>query len=129
MEIHVCCAVIIDAFGKILVCRRKQYAERGGKWEFPGGKIESGESREDCLRREIMEELGVEIRIGIPLIEVHHAYPDKDIILCPFICRLEDNFPIRLIGHDSALWVEKSMLADLDWSEADLGVVNQLLEA
>ena len=71
---HIGVAVITDAQGKILIDRRKQEGLLGGLWEFPGGKIEPGESVEDCVKREIKEELGIEIEVGSRLITIDHAY-------------------------------------------------------
>lgn len=80
-RIHVMAAVIRDAQRHILIAKRPDSAHQGGLWEFPGGKLEDGESRFDGLQRELREELGIEVREARPLIDLHHDYPDKHIRL------------------------------------------------
>ena len=80
------------------------------KWEFPGGKIDKGEAEEDCLHREIMEELRVRIRIHRRLPETYHRYDEKEILLIPFVCSL-DSGVIHLTEHASFQWLSG---ADLD---------------
>lgn len=124
--IHVTCAIIVHN-DKILICQRSEMMSMPLKWEFPGGKIEPGESNEECLRREIREELGVEISIGKSLKPVVHKYPSFSICLYPFVCALEGGEMI-LAEHVQALWVPADVLMDYDWAEADVPVVNAYLE-
>ncbi|MGQ9659268.1 MAG: Nudix family hydrolase [Thermochromatium sp.] len=79
--IHVMAGVIPDAEGRILVTRRLDHVPQGGLWEFPGGKLEPGESPEAGLVRELAEELGIQVRTSRPLIRVHHDYGDRHILL------------------------------------------------
>ena len=79
--IHVVAAAIVDADARVLISRRAEDSHQGGLWEFPGGKIESGETPEDALRRELAEELGIELVNARRLIRVPHDYADKSIIL------------------------------------------------
>lgn len=79
--IHVAAAVLVDAAGEVLVARRHAHAHQGGLWEFPGGKVEPGESALQALRREIHEELGLDVIEARPLIRVPHDYPDRRVLL------------------------------------------------
>lgn len=96
------------------------------KWEFPGGKIEENETAEECLIREIKEELNIEIEITGSLSPNDHQYPDKLIRLIPFICR-QVGGEIILKEHDDYKWMDVKDLLDLDWAEADVGVVEEYL--
>jgi len=96
------------------------------KWEFPGGKIHAGETPEECLRRELTEELGITARIGQALPPTTHQYPDFTITLYPFFCAIESG---DLIPHEHAelAWLKPDELLFLDWAEADRPVVNSCL--
>ena len=80
-EVHVAVGVILDAQHRVLIARRAQDAHQGGLWEFPGGKLETGESVIEGLARELREELGIEIGRTSPLLEVRHDYGDKAVRL------------------------------------------------
>ena len=80
-RIHVMAAVIRDAEQRILIAKRPDHAHQGGLWEFPGGKLEPGESRLEALQRELREELGITVQQARPLIDLQHNYPDKHIRL------------------------------------------------
>ena len=96
------------------------------KWEFPGGKIEAGESPEECLIRELMEELGVSVRIGSALPPATHRYPDFTVTLYPFICRLAGG-TITMHEHHALKWIEPERLSELDWAAADLPVIGEYM--
>src|ERR1017187_7910806 len=81
-------AALIFRSGKVLITQRHANAHLGGLWEFPGGKREAGETFEECLAREIREELGVEISVGKLFEEITHAYDEKAVRLKFFVCRL-----------------------------------------
>ena len=96
------------------------------KWEFPGGKIEAGESPEECLSRELREELGISVLIGTALPPVTHGYPDFTVTLYPFTCRLAEGV-ITMHEHHALEWIEPQRLGELDWAAADLPVIDAYL--
>jgi len=95
------------------------------KWEFPGGKIEAGESLEEALIREIREELSVDIAVEDLIDVVEHSYPDFDITMHVFFCRCVQG-EITLREHLAHRWLVKETIADLDWAEADVPIVKKL---
>lgn len=97
------------------------------KWEFPGGKVETGESKEGCLEREIREELGLEIEVGTALIAVEHRYPDFSLRLYPFLCKWTGG-SLAIAEHAQAIWVDKNELQNYDWAEADIPIVNEFIQ-
>lgn len=123
-QVEVCCA-IIEKDEKILAARRALDKSMGGKWEFPGGKVEPNENPEDALVREIREELGCEITVLSPAPPVSHAYADFTIKLIPFHCALTLGEPAAL-EHECIGWYTRSELLTLDWAEADLPIVDHL---
>src|SRR5580698_6479366 len=86
-------AALIFREGKLLITQRHAKAHLGGCWEFPGGKRETGETFEECLVREIREELGVEIAVGELFEEISHAYPEQSVHLKFFVCKLVSGEP------------------------------------
>ena len=92
------------------------------KWEFPGGKIKTDETPESALLREIIEELGVDIKILKSLTPYTHSYPTITVTLYPFICTIIDG-DIKLHEHEALAWLPPDKLNTLDWAEADLPVV------
>jgi len=124
--IPVTCA-IIEHEGKVLIAQRNSTTSNANHWEFPGGKQEAGESAEECLAREILEELSINIFITGKLDPVVHNYPDKTISLSPFICNY-DGGPISPEEHKKVLWVKPDELPRFQWSAADIKVWKQYLE-
>ncbi len=118
--IKVSCAVIVYQ-GKLLAAQRGQRKSNGGFWEFPGGKVEPGETPRECLHREIMEELGINITILGSLPSVLHQYPGKCIELIPFVCGYSGE-KIVLIEHQKTAWISPEDLPMLQWSAADVKV-------
>ena len=93
------------------------------KWEFPGGKIRTGETPDECLRREIIEELGITIAVKEPLQPTTHDYPAVTVTLYPFICSIIAG-EIKLYEHVAMTWLPPSELTGLDWAEADIPVLS-----
>ena len=124
--IDVACAIIIREDGKVLVTQRSQHMKLPLKMEFPGGKVEPGEMPENCLIREIQEELAVRIEIISEMPSNRHNYPDFRINLIPFVCRIIAG-TIALNEHAAYAWLEADQLNDLDWAAADIPVVQNYL--
>ena len=118
-------AALIFREGKLLIAQRHADAHLGGLWEFPGGKREPGETFEQCLVREIREELGVEISVGELFEEVVHDYPEKSVHLKFFICRLVSGQP-QPLGCAAVKWIEKSELAAHEFPAADAQLLEKL---
>ncbi len=122
---EVVCALIRDDQGRVLAGQRPPGKALAGKWEFPGGKIEPGESPEAALQREIREELGCEIEIGVALPVVHHEYTGGLIELRPFLARVVAGTPSAR-EHAALAWVAIGEAAGIDWAEADRPVLAAL---
>ena len=124
--VPVLAGLIYDAAGKLLIARRKAGLANGGKWEFPGGKLQQGESPEACLEREIAEELGISIAVERPYLLVNHEYPDKSILLISYICRFRGG-EWQLTDHDRVEWRSAAQLAEVEFSAADVPIVNKII--
>ncbi len=120
-------AGIIFSSGKILIARRKRGEALEGFWEFPGGKIEEGETAEECLEREILEELGLKIKAGEIIAEVCHSYPGLDIILIAVTAEKVSG-TITLRVHDMYEWVYAEDLTKYRFAQADIPVCRILAD-
>ncbi len=114
---EVTCAIIRQE-GKILVVQRSDSMPHPQKWEFPGGKIKTGESPEKCIRREIREELSINVKVEALLPTVVHTYGDITIRLLPFICSV-DSGRIILTEHSCYKWMDPDQLELVDLLDAD----------
>ncbi|MGB7747612.1 MAG: 8-oxo-dGTP diphosphatase MutT [Verrucomicrobiia bacterium] len=121
-------AALIFRSGKLLITQRLAEAHLGGLWEFPGGKRAPDETFEQCLVREIREELGVEISVGELFESVTHAYPEKTVHLKFFVCRLRGGEP-QPLGCKAIKWADKSELADYEFPAADAQLLEKLRDA
>jgi len=118
-------AALIFRDGRLLITQRHAKSHLGGLWEFPGGKREPGETFEQCLIREIREELGVEISVGELFEDISHTYPEKSVRLKFFICRLLSGEP-QPLDCAAVKWVEKSELATHAFPAADAQLLEKL---
>jgi len=105
-----------------LCAQRSESMKHPLKWEFPGGKVKENENLEACLKREIKEELGVEIEILERLPSNFHIYSNFKLELIPFRCSLQ-TYEIDLLEHSRVLWLPIEKLKELDWAEADVPIV------
>lgn len=121
--ISVTCAIIYFD-NKVLAVQRSATMSLPLKWEFPGGKIEPGENEIDCIKREISEELNIDIKIRGKLTPVIHQYPNFKIHLIPFIADYVSG-DMTLREHADHLFLNKEELNTLDWAEADLPILNE----
>jgi len=119
-------AGLISREGCYLITRRKAGVHLGGLWEFPGGKREPGESLEDCLRREVREELGVEITRPALFRVIHHDYPEMSVELHFFRCSIREG-QTRPLGCEDLRWVAPEEMAQYEFPPADQPLVRSLL--
>lgn len=124
--INVTCAIILKD-KKILVAQRSEKMKLPLKWEFPGGKLEFNESEVDCIKREIKEEININIEILQKLSSNTHDYGAFKINLIPFLAQYISG-EIKLAEHIDYKLLEKSQLLNLDWAEADLPIVEEFLK-
>ena len=123
--INVVAAVIKDENEKILITQRNLKKAQGGLWEFPGGKIEPNETRENAIVREIKEELDIDIEVKSYLSEKVFNYPEKDINLIALECK-KINGEIRLLEHEAYKWVSKNELDNFEFAPADLFIIEKI---
>lgn len=119
-------AAIIQKENKILATKRG-YGEFINLWEFPGGKIESGETKEQALVREIKEELNIEISVDKFAIDIEYQYPNFYLFMSCFMCSIKEG-SIELLEHNDGKWITKEELNTLNWLPADIDAVNYLKE-
>jgi 8-oxo-dGTP diphosphatase len=119
--IEVTCAIIRNEDGEVLVVQRGAESDHPLKWEFPGGKTRNNESHEECIIREIEEELSLDIVICDSLTPVDHDYGNKQVRLIPFVCDTLLDLPV-LHEHNAYRWVEPVELAAIDFTGADIPV-------
>ena len=120
--LHVAVGVILDADKRILISRRANEAHQGGLWEFPGGKVETAESVQVALARELLEELGIQIGVISPLLRVEHDYSDKSVVLDVWVVPEFTGVPKGCEGQPLA-WVALQDLESYQFPEANAPIV------
>jgi len=128
LKLEVVAAIILND-NKILCVQRNKnkYDYISYKYEFPGGKVEPGESKEAALRREIREELNMDIDIQYDFLVVQHEYPDFKLTLHSYICSCE-NTDMELSEHLDFKWLPLDEIGTLDWAAADVPIVRKLMK-
>ncbi|HSW62100.1 MAG TPA: (deoxy)nucleoside triphosphate pyrophosphohydrolase [Dissulfurispiraceae bacterium] len=126
-HLHVACA-IIEQDSKALTVQRSDRMSLPLKWEFPGGKVEPSELPQDCLRRELIEELGLHIIIEHVLPSHTHNYPAYTVTLYPFVCSIASG-ELSLHEHAAFAWLPPETMRSLDWAAADLPVIQTYLNS
>ena len=119
-------AAIVFWSNKILLARRKLDAPQGGLWEFPGGKQEAGETLEECLHRELKEEIDIEVSRVHHFQTLRHQYPEKEVELNFFTCVLTEG-SAKAIGCIEVAWVDIHELVSYEFPEADRPVIRKIL--
>lgn len=122
-HIEVVAAIIID--GEKIFATQRGYGEFKDGWEFPGGKMEQGETPKQALQREIREELTIEIEVGELFDTIEYDYPSFHLTLHCFFCTIRSG-EVVLKEHESAKWLTKESLDSVDWLPADVGLIEKL---
>ena len=120
-------AAVIERDGKIFATQRG-YGEYKDWWEFPGGKIEPGETLCDALKREIMEELNTEINIDKFLLTINYDYPNFHLTMHCFLCSVISG-NLELLEHENARWLSPSELKSVEWLPADIEVLDFIIDS
>lgn len=127
MDVTEVVAALIGRDGRFLICQRPAHKARGLLWEFVGGKVEPGETKEQALVRECREELGVTVRVGEIFLEVTHAYPDLTVHLTLFRAAITEGTPLRL-EHNDLRWITAAEIPRYDFCPADEVILQKLME-
>ncbi len=121
---QVVAALIWDG-DRFMICQRPSHKKRGLLWEFVGGKVEPGESREEALIRECREELDIAVEVKEVFMEVVHEYPDMTVHLTLFNAAISDGTP-RLLEHNDIRWITAGQIDEYDFCPADYEILNAL---
>lgn len=124
-KIHVVAAVIENEKGEILAALRSSEMSLANYWEFPGGKIELGETKEQALRREIQEELGCTIEVGSPVEDTIYEYDAFTVRLETFMAKIVEGEPVAS-EHAELRWLSRNELFELEWAPADIPAIDKL---
>ena len=125
-RVHVAVGVIINSQQEFLLAKRLDHLHQGGKWEFPGGKVERGETVTEALKRELKEEVNIDISSSSPLMEISHDYPDKQVLLdIHLVCHFEGE--ATGLEKQEICWVPKSELEHYEFPEANQPILEKIL--
>ena len=125
--VEVAAGVIYNPEGEILIAKRADNQHQGGLWEFPGGKIEQGESAQQALARELHEELAIEVRASEPLVRIAHDYTDKSVVLDVW-CVTAFSGEARGVEGQPLAWVSVDQLTDYEFPAANEPIIAAVLE-
>lgn len=127
--IHVSAAIIFDLKSDVkkVFATQRGYGSMKGGWEFPGGKLEEGESGEECIKREILEELETEISVESKLGTVEYDYPDFHLVMDCFVCSVVTG-ELKLLEHEDAKWLDSDSLMSVNWLPADVLILDKVKE-
>lgn len=118
-------AALVFHLGRLLITQRPFGGHLGGLWEFPGGKREPGETFEECVARELREELEMVVLPGATLGEVRHTYPEKEVLLKFIRCRWVGGIP-KAVGCQDFAWIKREQLGDYTFPAADRSLLEEL---
>jgi 8-oxo-dGTP diphosphatase len=126
-RVHVAVGIIINPIGEILLAKRHDHLHQGGKWEFPGGKVESDETVTQALIRELKEEVGLLVSTSSAFMTISHDYPDKQVLLD---IHLVQDFSGEAIGAEGQqiAWVSQAQLKDYEFPEANLPILEKIYQ-
>ncbi len=117
-------AAVVRREGRVMICQRRPEVHNGLKWEFPGGKIEPGESPEDALERELYEELALRAEVGRVIDAVHYRYPEREVLVLFYDCRIAAGEP-EAVDCNAVVWARPEALSGYDFAGADLAFVQR----
>ena len=118
-------AALIWNGDRFMICQRPAHKARGLLWEFVGGKVEPGETKQAALVRECREELGVTVSVGEPYMDVVHDYPDLLVHLTLFSARIAEGTP-RLLEHNDLRWITPAEIPEYDFCPADVEIIDKI---
>ncbi len=125
MVVYVAVGVIINKNNQVLIAKRASHQHQGDKWEFPGGKVEAGETAQQALSRELKEELGIEIKSPLHITDINHKYTDKTVCLNVYEVRDWSGKPEGREGQP-LLWVKKSDLSQYTFPSANVKILDKI---
>ena len=124
--VHIAVGVVVNNNAEVLVARRAKHLHQGGLWEFPGGKLEPGETVEQALVRELQEELSIRAEVFAPLLSIAHDYGDKKVLLDAWLVTRFTGKPVGMQGQ-AVQWSRIAELGDLTFPAANTAIIKKLV--